>query len=125
MLILTNAFSINMLSKSDSYHFDKINIEQAQDILAVREWTSAVGHADTANLFSSLLGQEVPCIRSNVNDPTTLLVGQYSGPRLQEGCTSLPEGATIQWWLVRRYRIEEEINQLINSDLSKLTYIRL
>ena len=27
-------------------------------------------------------------------------MGQYSGPRLPEGSTSLPEGATIKWYLI-------------------------
>jgi hypothetical protein len=29
-----------------------------------------------------------------------VLVGQYSGPRLPEGTTTLPEGATIKWLVV-------------------------
>lgn len=28
------------------------------------------------------------------------LIGQYIGPRLPEGATELPAGATIEWWLV-------------------------
>lgn len=28
------------------------------------------------------------------------LVGQYRGPRLPDGATTLPEGATIEWWHV-------------------------
>lgn len=27
-----------------------------------------------------------------------LIFGQYIGPRLPEGVTALPEGATIEWW---------------------------
>jgi hypothetical protein len=29
-----------------------------------------------------------------------VLVGQYSGTRLPEGATTLPEGATIRWLVV-------------------------
>jgi hypothetical protein len=29
-----------------------------------------------------------------------LLVAQYSGPRLPEGCKTLPQGSTIKWIIV-------------------------
>jgi hypothetical protein len=63
---------------------------------------SAVGHADTAAVFSSLLGVPVPMERRTVTlqPGETALVGQYSGPRLPEGATTLPEEATITWLLV-------------------------
>jgi hypothetical protein len=35
-----------------------------------------------------------------LNQGTRLLVGQYDGPRLPEGATSLPEGATLTWFKV-------------------------
>jgi hypothetical protein len=60
---------------------------------------SAVGHADTAALFSDILSLNIPCERRTItlsaND--TILVGQYNGPRLPEGATTLPEGASIRW----------------------------
>jgi hypothetical protein len=61
---------------------------------------SAVGHADTAALFSQQLGVRVPCCRESIRLGTDMLVGQYVGPRLPGGATSLPEGASIQWWYV-------------------------
>ena len=100
-MLLSNAFSINMLSDSASYMFSKVSLEDAREIVAENRWVSAVGHADTANLFSSLLGQYVRCNRTTVSDPKEMLIGQYSGPRLPEGCSTLPEGATITWWYVR------------------------
>ncbi|MCK7505116.1 MAG: DUF1874 domain-containing protein [Desulfobacterales bacterium] len=56
---------------------------------------SAVGHADTAAVFSSLLGRPVPVERRSIklDEGETALVGQYIGPRLPEGATTLPEGA--------------------------------
>lgn len=69
-------------------------------------YQSAVGHQDTANLFSNLLGVPVECNRKTLSfdgeseEPYTMLVGQYSGPRLPEGTSTLPEGAKIVWWLV-------------------------
>lgn len=60
---------------------------------------SAVGHESTAAVFSSQLGVEVPFNRVNaaLQRGNVALVGQYRGPRLAEGATELPEGATIQW----------------------------
>ena len=64
--------------------------------------TSAVGHADTAAVFSNVLGVPVACNRATVSmkDGDVALVGQYSGPRLPEGVTQLPEGAAIKWVVV-------------------------
>lgn len=66
------------------------------------EIISAVGHADTAALFSAILGRKVEVSRVSVKltDATRLLVGQHIGPRLPEGATALPEGAAIEWWAV-------------------------
>lgn len=70
------------------------------------EIVSAVGHADTAALFSALLGREITVNRVSVKLPggpdsgVFALIGQLQGPRLPEGATTLPEGATIAWWLV-------------------------
>jgi hypothetical protein len=64
---------------------------------------SCVGHPDTASVFSSELGIQVDCRRVSVSlhpGKDAILVGQYTGPRLPEGATSLPEGAKILWYLV-------------------------
>ena len=97
--ILCNAFSINMLADSASVAFSRIE-NPAQHLAG--GFVSAVGHADTARVFSSELGLNVPVNRVNValDDETILVVGQYKGPRLTEGATSLPEGSVIEWWLV-------------------------
>lgn len=60
---------------------------------------SAVGHADTAAIFGSQLNMAVPTNRITValKSGAEAIVGQYRGPRLMEGATVLPEGATIQW----------------------------
>lgn len=63
---------------------------------------SFVGHADTAALFSSLLGLDVAHNRAafKFEEGTVLFVGELSGGRLPEGATSLPEGAKINWVMV-------------------------
>ena len=106
-MILSNAFSINMLSSSASYKFSQVSLDDARELVATTRWVSAVGHADTATLFSGLLGQHVRCNRTTVSDPTRMLIGQYSGPRLPEACSTLPDGATITWWLVSQIDWEQ------------------
>lgn len=66
------------------------------------EWESAVGHADTASVFANELGLPIMQNRVSVKliGETRALIGQYTGPRLPEGATSLPEGARIEWWIV-------------------------
>lgn len=97
MLIL-NAFSANMLSAFPAeVQFAELSLEEAK--AAAVDVQSAVGHADTAAVFSSVLDVPVLAARVNVTlkSGDVALLGQYRGPRLPEGATSLPAGATIQW----------------------------
>ena len=99
-MFLLNAFSLNMLVGNA----DVVVREVSQKVAAILAdaCVSAVGHADTAAVFSSVLGVEIPCNRATValKEGDVALVGQYSGPRLPEGATSLPEGAAIKWLVV-------------------------
>ena len=63
---------------------------------------SAVGHADTAAVFGAALGVPVACRRISVTlrAGERAILGQYNGPRLPEGATALPDGASIRWLLV-------------------------
>lgn len=99
-MFLLNAFSLNMLSGNADISVRQVSLDVARNLAQVA--TSAVGHADTAAVFADVLGVPVPCNRVNVTlgDGEAALVGQYSGPRLPEGATSLPEGATIKWMIV-------------------------
>ena len=108
-MFILNAFSLNMLVGNADIVVREVTQKVAASLAPA--CTSAVGHADTAAVFSSVLGVEIPCNRATValKDGDTALVGQYSGPRLPEGATSLPEGATIKWLVVgvRSSLIEE------------------
>ena len=99
MLIL-NAFSLDMIVGDADIIVREISRTMAASLAA--HCPSAVGHADTAAVFSSVLGVTVPCNRATVaiKEGDLALVGQYSGPRLPEGATSLPEGAAIKWLVV-------------------------
>ena len=107
-IIVTNSFSISMLPPTDKMgvlvEFRPISAE------TVRSWcnqnnvdvVSAIGHADTARIVSGLLGVELPANRISVKmtGMESLVVAQYSGSRLPEGATTLPEGAKVEFWEV-------------------------
>ena len=64
-----------------------------EKIVATADFTSAVGHPDTAKVLG------VPMNRINVllTDHDTLLVAQLQGGRLPEGATTLPEGFKFRY----------------------------
>ena len=94
---LTNAFSIQMLQRGGVVRFDEIAPE---DIPA--DVVSAVGHADTANVLSDLLGFPVSMNRAfiTLDENTELYVAQLVGGRLPEGVTTLPEGFSFKFYRV-------------------------
>jgi hypothetical protein len=111
-MFICNSFSLNMLPEwvaRGVLKFSVLSTQQVKKMLydAVvdgEEIVSAVGHADIAGMYTDQLGFYVP--QNRVNASLTpgisekILVGQYNGPRLPEGTTRLPEGATIKWFLV-------------------------
>ncbi len=111
-MYLLNAFSLNMLVGNADVVVREISPTVAASLAA--DCISAVGHADTAAVFSNVLGVTVPCNRATValKDGDLALVGQYSGPRLPEGATTLPEGATVKWLVV-------EVKEPLLVDLRK------
>lgn len=103
-MILTNAFSINMFPgvRERTVKFIPATLEQAKGLIGETKVTGAIGHATTAALVNGLLDVEIEHTRVNVvfGENDDLLVAQYTGPRLPEGATVLPEGAAINFWLV-------------------------
>jgi hypothetical protein len=100
---VSNAFSINMLTKKPQIvQFLPCSVEQARLELEGCEVISAIGHADTASVVSSMLGTPLQADRISIKlgPGEGLLVAQLTGARLPEGATSLPEGATIELWIV-------------------------
>jgi hypothetical protein len=121
-IYVSNAFSLSMLPEWRTRPWDDGESENAEPLGASvlitpvlrpeeflnrrqeagNEIQSVVGHADTAALFSSILNRPIKENRMLVAlmESDQLLVGQYMGPRLPEGCKTLPEGASISWLLV-------------------------
>ena len=126
IMLVLNAISLNMIPRGVTGNLLILPLtkEKLEEIVQRPDhWgdlESAIGHADTAALFEKTLVEilakappeklrngEVPTIKlpaNRVNVELTsapVIVGQYIGPKLPEGCTTLPEGAEIDWIFVR------------------------
>ena len=97
--ILTNAFSLSMLPM-EAMNFVRVKKINPNEVPTDIE--SAIGHVDTAKVVSSILGFEVKPNRVSIkmSESDVLYVAQYTGPRLPEGATTLPEGANIEFFEV-------------------------
>lgn len=115
MLYICNAFSLSMLDRDGQRHpagdplyqpriprpvDDPVGLLESLEDVGYTV-VSAVGHANTAEDFSKLLGREVECNRVSIKlgKDDFALVGQYAGKRLAEGATELPE-SIYEWWIV-------------------------
>lgn len=101
-MYIINAFSANMVDRFPAnVIFEEISLEEATSMAT--NAVSAVGHADTAAVFSYELQRQVPCNRLNVSlqSGDKALLGQHIGPRLPEGSTRLPAGASVKWLIVK------------------------
>jgi len=105
-MIVVNAISLNMLPPevtSGGIIFRRITADEARRLVReAAQVVSAIGHADTARIVGKELGIELQADRrSVVLGDEHVLVAQYTGPRLPEGTTELPQGARIEFFLVR------------------------
>jgi len=108
MRYLGNAFSLGMLDVLTgetpvNVECASLSLDEARAYVERNSPTSTVGHLDTAELYSAMLGSTVEMRRVSTSliDGDEILVGQYNGPRLPEGAKSLPEGAKVRWILAR------------------------
>lgn len=105
---LVSAFSPAMLDLSAVGNSHKVRFtvttqEYAAILCNNPDTLLEIGHASTASLVQNMLNLDRECFnRSNLKleSGDILVLAQYSGPRLEEGCTELPEGAKITWVLV-------------------------
>ena len=110
MMYIANAFSINMLAYySAIVKVEPISIQEVGFWLAAEHVESAVGHESTVAVINAALeaaGYDectIECKRSTiqVGPSEKVIVAQYKGPRLEEGTKVLPEGATLEWYMVK------------------------
>lgn len=99
---LSNAFSIQMLTCNGDVQFEKIGLDIAHALCGDPALISAIGHPDMAAVAGDELGYQIPMNRVSIKleKGDELIVAQFSGGRLPEGTTVLPEGFKIDWWLV-------------------------
>lgn len=110
MMYIANAFSINMLAYPNAIiKVESISIEEVGFWLGSEHVESAVGHESTVTLINAALeaaGYTECTIQGNratlnIGPQERVIVAQYKGPRLEEGTKVLPEGATIEWFMVK------------------------
>lgn len=97
-----------------------LTLAQARDIVRPElngqplpvEIVAAVGHADTARLIADAINLPFEQVNGRITvrlsgqpagawgSVECALIGAYTGPRLPEGCTTLPAGASLEWWIV-------------------------
>ncbi len=100
---LSNAFSLSMVPPSCNVAVRPLSLPRAAELLweaqAQSRLISVIGHRETSDIVSGLIGHPLKSERYSValRPCDEMLVAQYLGPRLPEGATSLPEGAKIEW----------------------------
>ena len=92
---LGNAFSLQMLDTSTSATLQVTPVDVAE--VANADFVSVVGHLDTANVLSDMLGKDVAFNRTSLQlrEGDVLYVAQVTGGRLPEGATTLPDGFAL------------------------------
>ncbi len=105
---ICNAFSLSMLDRqkqlTNPRRIIPLKVEDVKTILSMRdvETVAAVGHLNTAQIIAEMLNLPVEKVYDRktikLGDKDGCIIAQYVGPRLPEGATELPEGATIEWW---------------------------
>lgn len=104
MNILTNAFSLQMIPVFPAIPvIEEVYGYKIKELAKAGNLESAIGHADLAAVLTDELGVEIPTNRVpvRVGKDDTLYVAQYTGGRLPEGCTKLPEGAEINYYKIK------------------------
>lgn len=122
--VIANAFSLSMISHliwdedsiGNDQHFAgySISIKEVPPEALPENLYSVIGHPDTARVVGNILHQDIPFNRETytAQKGDVLYVAQYAGPRLPEGATQLPDGASIRF-----YRIME-----VSADLGDNIY---
>ena len=102
-MVITNSFSLQMLSGSvNKITTVAVPVRNIQELVKYGV-ESYIGHADTANVISNILGIDIPMNRGFfkfTGSKETIIVAQLTGGRLPEGATTIPEGMEIKWFLV-------------------------
>jgi len=106
MITLCNAFSLNMLGCDFcDINIQKVSVNYVNKFIGNNYVQNAIGHKETDVIVRNMLNNDnIPTgdrINVSLDELNTLVVAQYKGPRLPEGTTQLPEGATIEFYIVK------------------------
>ncbi|MHB1679981.1 MAG: STIV orfB116 family protein [bacterium] len=104
-VVLSNAFSVNMLKHDGYLFFSQIDLEMAKYIIAGTEILSIIGHQSTAELLSAKLG--IPVLTNRINyikQKNDQIIVCLPSQRLEEGKVLTLEELNqieIKFWLVK------------------------
>ena len=87
-----NVFTFGFLSNKDvDIKSREISWAEFDEVLASTDFINFMGHQDVAHM----VGLEQNRISISVESGDVVYLAQYDGPRLEEGATVLPQGATL------------------------------
>ncbi|MCB2160710.1 DUF1874 domain-containing protein [bacterium] len=100
MNYLSNAISLNMFEIKEGI---RLIIKPCTPANVPEDIISKIGHENTAQDASRILGRTIPFNREPVQlaKEDTLYIFQYIGDRLPEGATELPPDAKYKIYLVK------------------------
>jgi len=105
MIYIANAFSLQMLTKAAmpaNIKVEEVTPGDIHDAIEAEAWLSAIGHPDTAQVVSKIIGCNIPANRFSIDmvSGDIVYVAQVIGGRLPEGTTILPDGVSIAFYKV-------------------------
>ena len=103
-IVLSNAFSVNMLKHDALLFFGQIDLETVKTLVQDRFY-SVIGHQSTADLLSAKLGVEIKLNRENYKkEKGDAIIVCLPNKRLEEGkVLSLEElnQIDIKFWVIK------------------------
>lgn len=100
---LGNAFSLQMVEPPTVFEQNALTLEEvAHELKNNSHVCKVVGHRETAEILSRMLGVEIPYNRQSIllKPGDALIVAQVVGGRLPECCTTLPPGVKMEFRVV-------------------------
>ena len=103
MFYIGNAFSLNMVDVEGSCSWRRSSLHELEYFVQLHDVRNCIGHAVTDAIFRREAHMQGTWIdkgeRASVqlSKDDLLFVVQYKGPRLEEGTTKLPEGASLEY----------------------------
>jgi hypothetical protein len=105
MLILANAFSVNMLTEPKTLQFVQVNENIIAQTLQSQSFQSIIGHNSTAEFLSKRLCVQIDCNRQEYKlKSNDVLIVVTLGKRLEEGKVLTQEELIqfpVQYWVVK------------------------